>query len=445
MPPLGLAAPLFALGIVARVADARVPAFVRQTGLVCNQCHVSGTNAADLTFTGMKFRLNGYRSPRLSETVGAGTEGAIGRQQLALTLARMLSVRARSTFAQGTKAASDPMLPEPTANPVTKDLNATIAVYVAGPIGEHVGIWSDFCAYGGKDLAFVPSTGTTCAGDSGYRGLSNLVAQITTQVNGNVFGFGGSLVEAGRTHSFMGMTPAAAPNHQLYTHGAESGGSMYTLYGVHAFLADRFGVKISLEPGDDNQDLERFNFRVEGGIFPLNSDAGWLLLGCMLKAGNDMTSVVAGVPGVAALSKGGAGYPSGSTTGALRMMYSVGYGFSGRGPHGFVGTLNLSVENDDYTDGASARMRAVGSNLRYSFQRTYGVDLYLYKYRKWDFTDASGVTHPIPLDPGFALRLVYSPAQNFAFYIEGASVQSARLDQNWRAGNYWNVNMQFLW
>jgi len=92
MPPLGLAAPLFALGIVARVADARVPAFVRQTGLVCNQCHVSGTNAADLTFTGMKFRVNGYRSPRLSETVGAGTEGAIGRQQLALTLARMLSV-----------------------------------------------------------------------------------------------------------------------------------------------------------------------------------------------------------------------------------------------------------------------------------------------------------------------------------------------------------------
>ncbi len=445
MPPLRIAAPLFALGIVARVADARVPAFVRQTGLVCNQCHVSGTSAADMTFTGMKFRLNGYRSPRLSETVGAGTEGAIGRAHLEQTLVRMLSVRGRSTLAQGTKAASDPMLPEPTANPVTKDLNATIDVYVAGPIGEHVGIWSNFCVYGGKDLAVVPSTGSTCAGDNGYWGLSNLAAQFTTQVNGNIFGVGGSLVEAGRIHSFMGMTPAAAPNHKHYNPGTESGGPTYALYGVHAFLADRFGVKVSLEPGDDNQDLERFNFRVEGGIFPLNSDAGWLLLGWMLKAGNDMTSIVAGVPGVAALSRGGAGYPSGSTTGALRMMYSVGYGFSGRGPHGFVGTLNLSVENDDYTDGASARMRAIGTNLRYSFQRTYGIDLYLYQYRKWDFIDASQVTHPIPLDPGFALRLVYSPLQNFAFYIEGARVQSARLDQNWRAGNYWNVNMQFQW
>ena len=30
-----------ALALAAQVADARVPAFVRQTGLVCNQCHMS--------------------------------------------------------------------------------------------------------------------------------------------------------------------------------------------------------------------------------------------------------------------------------------------------------------------------------------------------------------------------------------------------------------------
>ena len=157
-----------------------------------------------------------------------------------------------------------------------------------------------------------------------------------------------------------------------------------------------------------------------------------------------MTPGVAEVVGVNFLSKGGSGYRSGDGR-AVRRLYSLGYGFSGRGPHGFVGTVNLSVENEDYTDGASERMRAVGTNLRYSFQRTYGVDLYLYKYRKWDFTDASGVTHTIPQDLGFVLRLGYSLDTHIALYIEAANLQSARLDQNWRAGNYWNANVQFLW
>ena len=257
MPPLHLAAPLFALGMVARVADARVPAFVRQTGLVCNQCHVSWTDAADFTFTGLKFRLNGYRSPRVTETIAAGTEGAIRRAHLVLTLARMLSVRARSTVAQGSKNTSNPTLSQPRASPVSSNFLGPIDLDVAGPIGEHVGVWSDFCAYGGSDSGLVLSTETTCARPGGYVGVSQLAAQITTNVHGNIVGFGGSLLEAGRAHSFMGMTPATAPNHQLYTPGIGGGKFPYTSYGVDAFLADRVGLRASLEPGDDKLDFKR--------------------------------------------------------------------------------------------------------------------------------------------------------------------------------------------
>jgi hypothetical protein len=423
MPPLRIAAPLVALGIVARVADARVPAFVRQTGLVCNQCHVSWTNAADLTFTGMKFRLNGYRSPRISETIEGGTEGAINRGQLARTLARMLSVRARSTLAQASKYPSDPAQSEPEAGPVTSNFIGPIDLNVAGPIGEHVGVWSDFCAYRSSDAALVLNTESTCARPEGYVGLSQFAARITTNVHGNILGFSGSLLEPP---------------------GIGGEGSPFTSYGVYAFLADRVGLTVGWDPGDDNSDYKRFNHRAEAAIFPLHSDAGWLLLGWMYRAGNDITPGVAGVPGISALSKGGAGYRSGDGS-SLLMQYSLGYGFSGRGPHGFVGMLNLSVENDDFTDGASARMRAVGTDLRYSFQRTYGVDFYLYQYRQWDFTDASHVTHTIPVDPSYGLRLGYALNENVVLYVEGANTQSARLDQNWRAGNYWSVNMQFQW
>jgi hypothetical protein len=424
MAPLHLAAPLLALGIVARGADARVPSFVRQTGLVCSQCHVSWTNAADLTFTGLKFRLNGYRTPPASESLEPGKEGAISRHHLALTLARMMSGRVRSNIAQGSKNPSDPMLLEPRANPVTSNVIGPIDLDVAGPIGEHVGVWSDFCAYGGSDVGIVLSTETTCARPGGYIGVSNLAMRIITNLDGNILGFGGSLLSAVRTHS---------------------GGSPYTSYGVYAFLADRLGLTVGVEPGDDNLGFKRFNYRAEGALFPLHSDAEWLLLGGMLKAGNDITPSVAGVRGVSALSKGGSGYGSQSISRALRTLYSFGYGFSGRGPHSFVGTFNLAVENEDFNDGSSNRMRAVRSDLRYNFQGKYGVDFYVLRYRRWDFTDASGVEHPIPLDTGFAVRLLYSLAVNFACYIEGGNLQNAKLNQNWREGNYWNVNLQFLW
>lgn len=61
---LRVVVPLAALGVfVAQAANANVPSYVRQTGLTCNQCHMTWTPNPDMTFTGTKFRLNGYRTP----------------------------------------------------------------------------------------------------------------------------------------------------------------------------------------------------------------------------------------------------------------------------------------------------------------------------------------------------------------------------------------------
>ncbi|HUL01747.1 MAG TPA: hypothetical protein VLV16_00805 [Gemmatimonadales bacterium] len=392
----------------------------------------------------MRFRLNGYRLPRVTE-VGAGPEGAIGHEELEQTLARMLSARARSTLVYKTKAPGDPTLEPPTAGPAVSNLIGPIDGYITGPIGEHVGLWSDFCGYGGRDVSIPAFEETTCVRSDGYIGLSDLSAQISTIANDNVFGLAGTVVKAGRAPRFMTMTPATAPNHQPYAPGIEGGGYAYTLYGLYAFLADRVGVKIGVEPGEGDQNFKRFNYRFEGGVFALNSDAGWLQLGWTLRAGNDMTPIVAGVPGVTALTKGQLGYTGESAGRARRAMYSVGYGFTDRGPHSFVATANLSLETDEYTDGGSSRLRATGTNLRYCFQRKYGVDAYVYGFPKWEYTDPTGVTHPIPENTGVMGRLMYSPGLNLTLYIEGANTQSARLDQDWRQGSYWSVNAQFLW
>src|ERR1043166_2416835 len=102
-----------ALAVVAQVAEARVPGFVRQTGLVFNQCHVTWGPVMDFTFTGMKFRLNGFRTPWVAEKVEAGDEGQVNGQRLVLALGSMLSWHVRGLVVGGSTPSSDPSLPAP--------------------------------------------------------------------------------------------------------------------------------------------------------------------------------------------------------------------------------------------------------------------------------------------------------------------------------------------
>ena len=136
---------LAALGVcVAQVASARVPLFVRQTGLVCNQCHVTWTPTPDLTFTGVKFRLNGYRTPWVAEKIEAGQEGALGGRRLLLGVTGYLSYHMRANLFQQSKASSDPVLAEPSAGPVRSNPFSSLAWDYAGPIAENVGIWTEW-------------------------------------------------------------------------------------------------------------------------------------------------------------------------------------------------------------------------------------------------------------------------------------------------------------
>ena len=80
MGRFGLVAAVAFVATVALVSNANaMPTFTRQTGLTCNQCHVSIGPTPDFTFTGKKFRLNGYRAPYVAEKIEAGEEGALSQ------------------------------------------------------------------------------------------------------------------------------------------------------------------------------------------------------------------------------------------------------------------------------------------------------------------------------------------------------------------------------
>ena len=116
-----------------------VPSFTRQTGMTCAQCHVMfGAPVPNFTFTGKKFRINGYRVPFVTERIEAGEEGALSGKRLSVSLFPYLSLRYQSVFAAQAKA---PGAAE--AGPITSNPTSRLAIFTGGPVADYFGLWTE--------------------------------------------------------------------------------------------------------------------------------------------------------------------------------------------------------------------------------------------------------------------------------------------------------------
>jgi hypothetical protein len=96
---------LFGLTVAWAGSAAAVPSFTRQTGMSCNQCHITfGAPVPNFTFTGKLFRMNGYRIPFVAEKIEAGKEGALNGKRMALAIWPYLSLRYQSEIAAQSRA-----------------------------------------------------------------------------------------------------------------------------------------------------------------------------------------------------------------------------------------------------------------------------------------------------------------------------------------------------
>ena len=419
---------LAALGVcVAQVASARVPLFVRQTGLVCNQCHVTWTPTPDLTFTGVKFRLNGYRTPWVAEKIEAGQEGALGGRRLLLGVTGYLSYHMRANMFQQAKAASDPVLTEPSASPVRSNPFSSLAWDYAGPIAENVGIWTEWY-----------STNDATGFGNQFGAVRNDEFDVRMGFNP---GEGGNIISM-----FMNNQGQTAPFFGAFGSGAPAGSQGQFIHiGVAGWLKDRVAVQLAVAPGVDNLDYKRMNYGVVAAVMPMNTDGMWLMPSFSALVGNDMVPTAGGLPGVAALSKAGVGYTSASMGDATRTLFDVRWGFLDHGHWSFNSATGLSWNKETYNDGAGSTMVGWGSTVRLWYDRTYGINAGINGRTKYDFTDASGVVHPVPSDLGYNVLLVYRQAMNFAWEFGFSNAQSLRLDQNWRNGWSWNLQWHFLY
>jgi hypothetical protein len=435
--------------VLASAADANaVPSYVRQTGLTCNQCHMSWTPVPDFTFTGEKFRLNGYRTPFVAERLEAGEEGALNGKRLLLGLNNYWTFHYRSDILAQAKGASDPRLAEPDANPVQSNPFGSVGLDYAGPIGDHWGIWTEyyFSANGGNPNVY------------------NMVSNDEYDVK-YVFNPGDNIVGMAFTtqslRSLAGFAPfsASAPSNMQRSGAGGNGHAPFANLALYGLFNDRLLTVVAVRPGDDNLDYQRMNYEAIVGIALGNSDYNRLWLNFDVTAGNDVVPMVTSlglnhsnnsitsrdaVRGVSA-TRGGQVYGSTMTGDALRTLTEIRGGFVDKGPHSISWAAAFAYDDEKYSDGATGKSSGFGVRARYFYDRTWGFEGSVNKRTTFEFTDVNGVLHDIPSDMGWSARLIYRPAMNFAWELGWGNSQTLVLDQNWRNGWNWSLSWHFLY
>jgi hypothetical protein len=435
-----------------------VPSFTRQTGLTCNQCHVTFSNVPDFTFTGKKFRLNAYRTPYVSEKIEAGEEGALSGNRLVLGIQNIFSLRFRNVLLSQSKAATDASIPDPGKGPVTTQPGTTISWFYVGGIGEHIGLWNEFYldAVGNASASAAPFRINTFdeydlkfAFNPGYENIVGFA--ITTQGIGDLAGFG----------PFNSGTPNA-----IQRGGISSAHTSYVNLAAYTLVKDRFLVVAGVQPGEDNYNFsDGMNTQAVFGYALGNTDRNQAWVNFTIKAGNDGVPIVSNpslnsdravtysdaIAGISALHKDAAGKSLGAYTPAntgdfVRTNAELLYGFVDRGQHSFTGGIGFSTNRETYDDGAEIKQASMGVRGRYFYDRTYGAEYTFTKNFTNDFTDAAGKLHPVTSDwNGTSITFFYRPAMNFSFSL-GLGINrtlGARLDDTRTVRNGWSWNLGY--
>jgi hypothetical protein len=431
---------------VAAGSSNAVPLFARQTGLTCAQCHVLyGAPVPSFTFTGKKFRMNGYRMPWVSQKIEAGEPGAINGRRLDINLVPYLSFRYQSVFAAQSKApgAAD-------KGPITSNPTSRLAIFSGGAFGDNFGLWTEFYLTppndnpGGEwgignftfdeyDLRYVKTVG-----DNNTIGLG-----FSNQGVSEISGFGpwspgGSMITTG------GIAGWAHPNRgQLFGYG---------------WLRDQLFFSLGAQPGMDNLNWYKSSIIGNVAFAPFHEDQKEAWVNVEFSLGNDNIPLLTNrssitnntswnttdaVNGVSA-THGGAPYAARDIKTTRRLTGELLYGFVDHGPHSLNLGASYNINKDNYLNTATAEVNSVFGRLRYVYERTWGLDLQVGKNTTYKYTDGTGAAHTIPNKLSYNMYGTFQPAMNVLIALNYGRQQTFTLDNPALTGWSWNLNIDYL-
>jgi len=429
MGRFGLMAAVAFVATVALVADASaMPAFTRQTGLTCNQCHVTVSGTPDFTFTGKKFRLNGYRAPWVAEKIEAGEEGALNGKRLVLGLNNNVSIRMGQQLLAQSKPASQVVggvTQSTAASAVSSRPYSNYAFFYIGAIGDNIGFWNEI---------YFTAVGTNGTGDI-FRTMGMDEWSLKFVVNPGYDNIVGFATTTQALQSLAGFAPfnAGSPGNAQQRGGIGQAHLPYGNLAAYALIKDRFLAVLGVQGGEDNYSMSGHNYIANLGVAISNSDYNQLWYMFQIKTGNDALPIVTNVGmtadrasftysdaynGISATRGNTAAtrvaYRSDDIGDFIRTNQEIQYSFVDRGPWSLMSACGMTYNRETYSDGASIKQSGVGCNFRFYYNRTFGIQYGKNKFLTNTFTDKNGVEHKIssaPINP-FSGTFYYRPAMN---------------------------------
>ena len=418
-----------------------VPSFTRQTGMTCAQCHVMfGAPVPNFTFTGKKFRMNGYRVPFVTERIEAGQEGALGGKRLNISLFPYLSLRYQSVFATQAKAPG-----AAAAGPISSNPTSRLALFTGGPVGDNFGLWTE--------LYLTPDGSAQGEWTLGLFSFDEYDLRYTQMKNNNVFGVAFNNQGIAEVSGFGPWSPGGS---QLNRGGL--GGWSHPNRGnflAYAWLNDKLLVTGGASPGDNNLNWRKLSYLGQVAYAVFNSDAREAWVNVMFKTGNDAIplatntavaansrswSYTAGVAGVPTYVNGAGVTQIADYT---RLTTELRYGFIDRGPHSLEFGTAFNMNTDNYLGGDQLKQNSVFGRMRYVHNRTYGADITVGKNLTYEAT-IGGVTNDIPNKMSYNTYWTFQPAMNMIIALQYGNTQANTWNGAAATGWSWGLNIDFL-
>jgi len=435
---------LVAVGAMTLVASAHaVPSFTRQTGMTCAQCHVMfGAPVPNFTFTGKKFRMNGYRVPFVTERIEAGQEGALGGKRLNISLFPYLSLRYQSVFATQSKAPG-----AAAAGPISSNPTSRLALFTGGPVGDNFGLWTE--------MYLTPDGARDGDWTLGLFSFDEYDLRYTRMKNNNVFGLAFNNQGIAEVSGFGPWSPGGSQLNRGGLNGWSHPNRGNFL--AYAWLNDKVLITGGASPGDNNLNWKRSSYLGQVAYAIMNSDAREAWINVMFKTGNDALPLAtnsavaantrqwnytAGVTGVPTYM-GGTNNLVPQLSDFTRLTTEVRYGFIDRGPHSLEVGGAFNINTDNYLNGDKLKQNSAFARMRYVHNRTYGADITIGKNLTYEHT-VGGVTSDIKDKMSYNTYWTFQPAMNMIIALSYGNTQQLSTTAAALTGWNWGLNIDFL-
>ena len=415
-----------------------VPAFARQTGMNCNSCHI-GTYyiVPNFTRTGRLFAMRGYQVPYIRERLHAeGDTGNNNEQEkyggdyLALNWTDFFSARLISEIARGGQDASGKSL-DTRSSPINR-----MALFFTGAITDWLGIWTEIGYLGNNSLRSV-----TPGRQNEQTGV-NFFAYDEYRINASwdfgknsFFGF-----SMGNEHPNVGAQfqyPLPLPD--LWSNGQGGTGRSMDMANLSAFLfyKDRWYLQVAGVTGADNTNWSDGNnhyANVSYDWFRKTRNDLWLI--AEYYAGNDFPSIMTRTkdsflcpdncpPGVTDQNLSISNTPGDVIVNAPvervqdfdSFRLSLEHSAADRGSHTWYAAATVLTMKQKFESGARVEDTQMGAYLRYFFQRTYGLEVFVRDHLTYEYTTPAGLKRDTYTKPNYGITLLWYPAMNVNFWL----------------------------